>query len=78
MAIAIGKQQPSADMGTIEQTATHPWCVVIAPGTDAEYVEGTQHRHYPQAVEWVRQARAARIHADVAKRLLDGSITYEF
>jgi hypothetical protein len=58
--------------------AKKPWCVVTDPGTDAEYVEATQHPTREEAQHWVNEARKAGIPADVMKRLTDGSLTTEF
>lgn len=59
-------------------THTGPWCVVLEPGTNEEYVEQTQHDTHAFALAEAKRANKAGISADVAKRLRDGSLTYEF
>jgi hypothetical protein len=54
------------------------WSVVTDPDTAHEYVEGVRHPSYKAALKQVEKARSAGIPADVAKRLPDGTITYEF
>lgn len=63
----------------VEQRETcRPWCIVMDPGTDDEYVESTQHRTRAEAQHWVDEARKSGYAADVMKRLPDGSLTTEF
>lgn len=60
------------------ENAARPWCVVLEPGMADEYVEATQHATHAKALRWVEEARNSGQAADVAKRLPDGSLTYEF
>lgn len=78
-----GRKLTVAEMyARAEEEATrklaNPWCVALNVGTDAEYVEATQHASYTLALKEVCKARKAGYAADVMKRRPDGTLTTEF